>query len=234
MKKILYTFILTIFSAIVLFSCATTEEVPQDLGEDKPIVEEVQPKEEPMVEIQPIPEVEEVIDEEQLKEDSEVTLSFGDEEEILLEPEVETLTEDDLEYSRSIAQSTEEVSFDEFISDKEAILAIISELEQNQKTGDFDDWLQHLAQESKTYWSNAKNLEMISKMIPGNSATLRSIDEYFEKVYLPARKGYEVTEIRYHSQTEVQAVEVQGNSDLVIYDFSKQNGKWYLTLPKLK
>ncbi len=237
MKKIFDTLLLSIFSAVVLFSCATTEEVPQDFSEDKPIVEEIQPEpvtEEPIVELEPEIETEEIIDEDQLKEDSEVTLSFGGEEEILLEPEVETLTEDDLEYTRSIAGTTDEITFDEFKSDKEAILAIISELERNQKTGNINDWLKHLSQESKTYWSNSKNLEMISKMIPDNTTTLRSIDEYFKKVYLAAREGRKVTEIRYNSQTDVKAVEVQGNSDIIIYDFIKQNGKWFLALPKLK
>ena len=82
MKKIFYTLILTIFSAIVLFSCTTTEDVIQEPVIDKPIIEEIPAEVVPEVE----QEIEEpVIEGEQLKEDSEVTLRFGGEEEILLE-----------------------------------------------------------------------------------------------------------------------------------------------------
>ena len=232
MKKIFYALIFTIFSAIVFFSCTTTEKVIQEPIEDKPIVEEIPAKEEIIqeVEIETEPEIEG----DQLKEDSEVTLSFGGEEEILLEPEVETLTEVDLEYSRSIAGSTENISFDDFKSDKEEILAIIEELEKNKKTGDVDDWIKRLSRESLTYWSDKENLKIVSLLIPNNTKVLDSIDEYFKKVYLASREGREVSEIRYNSQTEVKAVEVQKNNDIVIYDFIKENDEWYLSIPKLK
>ncbi len=232
MKKIFYTLIFTIFSAVLFFSCATTEELQQEPIVDQPIIEEVSPEEVPEVEI--LPEIEEpLIEGEQLKEDSEVTLSFGGEEEILLEPEVGTLTEDDLEYTRSIAASTDDITFDAFKADKEAILAIIKELEQTKKTGDVKTWTKLISKDSYNYWSDKENLKLVSLLIPNNSAILRSIDDYFKRVYLPAREGYEVTEIRYNSETEVKAVEVQGNNDMVIYDFKKTNGSWYLSLPKI-
>ena len=208
-----------------MFSCATTDDITPEPLEVQPVVEVVEPEPEIIVE----PEVEG----EQLKEDSSVTLSFEGEEVILDEPSIEVLTEDDKEYSRSVAETTDAITYDDFKSDKEAILAIIDELEKNKKAGDVDAWSKMLHKESLEYWNNKDNLKKISKLIPNNSSVLHSIDEYFEKVYLPAREGYEVTEIRYKSQTNVAAVEVEGKNDIVIYNFLKENGKWFLSIPKL-
>ena len=45
--------------------------------------------------------------------------------------------------------------------------------------------------------------------------------------------GRNVNEIRYISRTEVKAVEVQDNKDIIYYEFEKIDNRWLVKLPTL-
>ena len=151
---------------------------------------------------------------------------------VVAEPTVQA--EDD-EYSRSVGGIS--VSRDTFAEDKETILRIISELDVIMKdpgsTKSYNAWVGYVDQESVDYWKLRKNLQKAEKRLPVKGIKLSSLQDYFENVFVPARRGREVSEIRYISDTYIKAIQVQGEQDIVYYYFNKINGRWMVHLPPI-
>ncbi len=166
-----------------------------------------------------------MVDEAQVEMTDDVKLQ-GDAEVILL-------NDAELEYSRSVAGLEGEISYDLFLADKNEILAIIQELDESMKNRDYQLWRSHLTPSSISYWSNKMNLQVLSTKLPGDDIILRDLPQYFTNMFIPSRIGRDVTEIRYNSTQEVKAVQVQGDTDIIYYDFVKENGKWLVSLPRL-
>jgi len=139
-------------------------------------------------------------------------------------------TDEEKEYERSIGDTG--VSLDTFTQDKNAILAIIRELAVVMKNYDYKSWLTYLDEESKTYWSRKPNLSAAQKKLPVKGLQLRTLEDYFKHVFVPARRGKEVTEIRYISDKNIKAVQVQEDVDIVYYNFNKINNVWKLHIPE--
>ncbi|WP_296325110.1 hypothetical protein [Treponema sp. UBA3813] len=151
---------------------------------------------------------------------------------VVAEPTVQA--EDD-EYSRSVGGIS--VSRDTFAEDKETILRIISELDVIMKdpgsTKSYNAWVGYVDQESVDYWKLRKNLQKAEKRLPVKGIKLSSLQDYFKNVFVPARRGREVSEIRYISDTYIKAIQVQGEQDIVYYYFNKINGRWMVHLPPI-
>ena len=62
---------------------------------------------------------------------------------------------------------------------------------------------------------------------------LKTLQDYFKYIFVPARQKSQITEIRYESDSYVKAVEVQEDQDLIYYFFKKINGKWLVHIPQL-
>ncbi len=138
------------------------------------------------------------------------------------------------EYSRSVsALGDKTVSFDDFQRDKTDILAVIADLDKSMKNRDYTLWRSYLTPGSISYWSNKLNLQVIATKLPKKGIALRSLGDYFTNVFIPSRMGRNVNEIRYISRTEVKAVEVQDNKDIIYYEFEKINNRWLVKLPTL-
>ena len=138
------------------------------------------------------------------------------------------------EYSRSVsALGDKTVSFDDFQRDKTDILAVIADLDKSMKNRDYALWRSYLTPGSISYWSNKLNLQVIATKLPKKGIVLRSLGDYFTNVFIPSRMGRNVNEIRYISRTEVKAVEVQDNKDIIYYEFEKINNRWLVKLPTL-
>ena len=138
------------------------------------------------------------------------------------------------EYSRSVsALGDKTVSFDDFQRDKTDILAVIADLDKSMKNRDYTLWRSYLTPGSISYWSNKLNLQVIATKLPKKGIVLRSLGDYFTNVFIPSRMGRNVNEIRYISRTEVKAVEVQDNKDIIYYEFEKINNRWLVKLPTL-
>jgi len=148
-----------------------------------------------------------------------------------IEPKVIEQMDTD-EFNRSTANLKEEISIDTFKADKLAILKIIKELNTIMIQNNFNAWKKYLSRDSLVYWSNPKNLKEVSKKLPIKGFELTSLEDYFNLIFIPARIGREVTEIRYISEDNVKAVQVQGNRDIIYYSFVKINEKWLLNLEK--
>src|SRR5574344_1411864 len=143
------------------------------------------------------------------------------------------LTEEDKEYARSTNQMTNTVTKEVFSEDKKEILDIIAKLDSIMKNYDYTSWITYVAEESRVYWENRKNLHKASTRLPVKGLQLNSLEDYFKFVFIQSRIGREVDEIRYISDKSVKAVQVKDDQDIVYYYFQKVDDKWQLHLPPL-
>ena len=202
-----FLFLLTLPISFLLFSCGSTPKVEE---------KEIQAPEEVIVQEDP----EEIID--------------NSDDVILIDEVVVDETEE--EYLRSInnLQAEEVVTKSEFEEDKAAILAIIEDLAEIMEEEDFNAWMNYISKDSKTYYSNPKNIRKAQKKLPDKTLQLYGIKDYFKHVFIPARKNRRVDEIRYISKSYVKAVQVKDDASIVVYYyFIKENGKWIVHIPEL-
>lgn len=150
--------------------------------------------------------------------------------EIPVEIVQEPLSQEDLEYNRSVTDLGVEVSKETFTEDKAEILEIIQKLDLIMKHKDYAAWLNYLTPESKSFWSNQQNLALVSQRLPIKNYRLKNLQDYFEKVFIPSRIGRVVDEIRYVSTTKVKAVQYTEQQDIIYYYFEKIDGRWFLHL----
>lgn len=145
-------------------------------------------------------------------------------------PVIEEQPAEDDEYSRSVGDV--QVSRDTFLDDKEKIIQIIKELDTIMKNLDYNSWLGYVEPASIDYWKLRRNLQKAEKRLPVKGIRLNDLNDYFKQVFVPARKGREVSEIRYISDSYIKAVQVRENQgDIVYYYFNKINNKWMIHLP---
>lgn len=228
---------LALFSIFLFISC---EPKKKDIPETEPQVSEAVEMPAPEVKpAEPEPVAEEPKKEEPVKEPE-----AAPEPEPAAEPEPEPVAEEpkkeepvkeaepEDEYSRSVGDIS--VSRDTFAEDKEKILKIISELDNVMKNFDYRSWLTYVDQESIDYWSRPANLRKAQNRLPVKGLKLTSLQDYFKYVFVPARKGRQVTEIRYISDTYIKAIEVGKEQDIVYYYFNKINGQWMVNIPPLE
>lgn len=202
-----FLFLLILPISFLLFSCGSTPKVEE---------KEIQAPEEVIVQEEP----EEIID---------------DSDDVILIDEV-VVDESEEEYLRSInnLQAEEIVTKSEFEEDKAAILAIIENLAEVMEEEDFNAWMNYISKDSKTYYSNPKNIRKAQKKLPDKTLQLYGIKDYFKHVFIPARKNRRVDEIRYISKSYVKAVQVKDDASIVVYYyFVKENGKWIVHIPEL-
>ena len=150
--------------------------------------------------------------------------------------------EDDLEYQRSINKIEGQiVSKETFNADKAAILKKISELNDIMAKKDYNSWLKYISEDSKKYWSNSYTLLKASEKLPKElkGLKLKNLNDYFNYVFIPSRKGRQIDEIRYNSAESVKAVQVTKSEEdnktkiTVYYNFVKEGGDWKVELPQM-
>ena len=148
----------------------------------------------------------------------------------------EIKTEEALAEDEEFSRSTQDVLItkETFYADKAAILQIISELSDVMAKHDFNAWLTYIEPESIEYWSSPRNLLQASKRLPYKNKRLNTLNDYFDLVFVPSRKGRQIDEIRYISVDSVKAVQMQEEQDIVYYNFIKMNGKWMVKIPPLQ
>lgn len=221
-----YYLFVFLFISLIIISCGTAKDLKEEAEISSPeIIEEIDQE----------PVDSDILDNDENSDD--LTDIVEDYEEYVDTDDVEFIEEEvfpEDEYLRSIEEITTEDSItqQEFSDDKAAILQIISELSVIIEDNDVNSWLTYLDPESKKYYSNPANLRKAQRKLPNKLILLKTIKDYFENVFIPARKASKVDEIRYISKTEVKAVEVkEDNSIVVYYYFKKIKDKWYVNLP---
>lgn len=135
------------------------------------------------------------------------------------------------EYSRSVGNLS--ISKDTFEADKKEIMAMISELSVIMKDKNYTKWLNYIDSETSSYWSKPANLKKAQARMPVKGIQLKTMQDYFKYIFVPARQKSKITEIRYESDIYVKAVEVQDDEDLIYYYFKKINGKWLVHIPAI-
>ena len=146
-------------------------------------------------------------------------------------PAEEDSTPIDEEYTRSVG--TVAVTKDKFVEDKTEILRLIEKLSGIMKAKDYRSWLDMLDDESKSYWTKPANLKKAQARLPVKGIKLKTMEDYFKYIFIPARQGRTITEIRYISDKYVKAIEMRDDVDYVYYYFNKVNERWMLHLPAL-
>lgn len=148
-------------------------------------------------------------------------------------------SEEDSEYRRSVG-TEKSISLDTFNADKAAIVKKIAELNVIMAKRDYNSWLKYIDPESQKYWSSPANLAKASEKLPKKmkGLKLRTLQDYFIYVFIPARNGRKIDEIRYSSADSIRAVQVSKNEDgtnniVVYYNFVRQDGDWKVYLPRL-
>ncbi len=222
-------FVAAAFALAGLFlSCGSSKVEPAAPVVEEPVVQETPLPPEPA----PVEPEESIPAEEELPVVEEPAPVL---EEAAPEPEL------DDEYSRSVG--TVSVSRDTFAEDKEAVLRIIKDLAEIMKDSasnkSYTAWLGYVDPDSRDYWKFRKNLQKAEKKLPIRGIKLQTLQDYFKHVFCPARRGREVTEIRYISDTYIKAVQVQKADKeknreeqvTVYYYFNKINGNWMVHLP---
>ncbi len=146
----------------------------------------------------------------------------------------------DEEYERSVSQMEgKAVDVDTFNKDKEAVLALIDVLNEVMKTENFGSWTKYLDNESYTYWSKKQNLQKAQKRLPVKGLKLDTLEDYFKYVFIPARQGNKMDEIRYETEKIVKVVQIRKDAegkyegDTVYYNLRKESGVWKLHLPQM-
>lgn len=213
---------LSIFITIIVFlavGCTATKSTPE-------VVEPVEPTLVPEQTEVPVIEPEPVIVPESAPEPVV-------EQEPVLPPKELTPEEEEFLRSTVALNGSGTVSMDTFTKDKKDILDIIDELAVIMKSSDYNKWLTYVSNESKTYWMNPRNLKEIEGRLPVKGLRISGLRDYFKYIFIPARSGHHVDEIRYVSDTVVKAVQAKDNRDVVYYTFEKIDGKWLLKLDTL-
>ena len=210
-KNFIFIFtLLSVLFSILIISCAGSPQSEE---------EEVLP---PVIAEAEEPEAIEVVEEVELDEDDSVVILDQDED------------DNEEEYLRSIADLDEPaaVSKKEFTDDKREILEIISELAIIMETKNTLSWLNFIDEESKEYYKNPVNLRKVQRKLPNKLIELKTIEDYFKFVFIPARKNSQIDEIRYISKTHVKAVQLREDMpDAIYYEFRKENNKWLIYIP---
>jgi len=137
----------------------------------------------------------------------------------------------DAEYQRS--KGNVDVSEEEFTNDKKQILITIAKLEAIMANMDYSGWYSYLDEESIEYWSKSVNLKRAAGRLPVKGLKLNSLSDYFKFVFVPARAGRTIDEIRYETKDTVKVVQFQEDTDTIYYNFNRIDGKWKLHLPAL-
>lgn len=137
----------------------------------------------------------------------------------------------DDEYARSVGNVA--VTKDRFVEDKAEILGIIEKLSTVMKEKNYGAWMNLLDEESISYWKQKQNLKKAQARLPIKGIQLRTMEDYFKYIFIPARQNRTITEIRYISDKYVKAIEMKESVDYVYYYFNKVDRKWMLHLPPL-
>lgn len=143
-------------------------------------------------------------------------------------------TEAQLEYERAIENlNGTQISMETYEMDKKIILQKIAELNTIMKDKNYKSWLNYIEQSSINYWSMKSNLSAVSKQLPVKGLNLRTLEDYFNFVFIPSRMGRRIDEIRYISSTSIKAVQVRNDETIVYYNFKKIDDEWLVELPRL-
>lgn len=217
MNRIKLCFLIQI--SILLFSCSSVASI--DEAKKTAIIEEVQKN--PDI---PIADLEQKVIE-IIEMPAETLLSEA--------PPSKGATAKISEYEKAIGSLVDvSVTEDQYQNDKKDILDCIDKLDVIMKNRDYASWLSYLSAESIQYWSDTRNLKLAAARLPIKNLQINNLRDYFIYIFIPARQGRVISEIRYISPDLVKAVQTIGESDIIYYHFLKSENQWKIHLDRLE
>ena len=143
-------------------------------------------------------------------------------------------TEAQLEYERAIENiNGTQISMETYEMDKKIILQKIAELNTIMKDKNYKSWLNYIEKSSIDYWSMKTNLSAVSKQLPVKGLNLKTLEDYFNFVFIPSRLVRIIDEIIFLSSTSIKAVQIRNDDTIVFYNFKKIDDQWQVELPRL-
>ncbi len=106
--------------------------------------------------------------------------------------------------------------------------AVINELNEIIRRGDFNRWLNFLTPQYVDTYSHPEVLARLSRqpLLVQNNIRLRSLRDYFQDVVRPSRAGARLDSLIFYSDTLVEAVTIFRGQGVILYLLRKVGDEW--------
>jgi len=118
-----------------------------------------------------------------------------------------------------------------FENTKTEMQLVVEELNKITLERNYNKWLTWLSDEYKQTYSDPAMLEKVSASLPTKGIKLKTLQDYFEYVFVPSRQNMRVDDIQFVSPTRVYVImEITPKSPAAIYILEKTTNGWKLVL----
>lgn len=119
-----------------------------------------------------------------------------------------------------------------YINTKSEIELVVDELNKITLDRDYSRWLTYTSDEYRSVFSNREVLDQVSASLPTKGIRLRSLQDYFNYVFVPSRQNMRVDDIQFVTPTRVYVImEIAPSQPAAIYILEKTSEGWKL-VPK--
>lgn len=119
-----------------------------------------------------------------------------------------------------------------FVTTKSEIEIVVDDLNKITLDRDYTRWLGYTSEEYRDVFSGRDVLDQVSASLPTKGVRLRTLQDYFNYVFVPSRQNMRVDDIQFVSPTRVYVImEIAPSSPAAIYILEKTPSGWKL-VPK--
>jgi len=119
-----------------------------------------------------------------------------------------------------------------FITTKSEIETVVDDLNKITTDRDYERWLGYTSEEYREVFSGRDVLDRVSASLPTKGVRLRTLQDYFNYVFVPSRQNMRVDDIQFVSPTRVYVImEITPSSPAAIYILENTPKGWKL-VPK--
>lgn len=113
---------------------------------------------------------------------------------------------------------------------KSEIEEVVKKLNDITAKKDYGRWRYWLSTEYKKEFSKPEVLNKASEGLPSNlkGKQLKSIEDFFYYVFVPARQNGRVDDIEYLTPTKVRVFKIEPKRTLIFYNLEKIDNRWLL------
>lgn len=119
-----------------------------------------------------------------------------------------------------------------YVNTKSEIELVVDDLNKITLDRDYTRWLAYTSDEYRSVFSGREVLDQVSASLPTKGIRLRSLQDYFNYVFVPSRQNMRVDDIQFVTPTRVYVImEITPSSPAAIYILEKTVEGWKL-VPK--
>lgn len=119
-----------------------------------------------------------------------------------------------------------------YVNTKSEIELVVDDLNRITLDRDYTRWLAYTSDEYRNVFSGREVLDQVSASLPTKGIRLRSLQDYFNYVFVPSRQNMRVDDIQFVTPTRVYVImEITPSSPAAIYILEKTAEGWKL-VPK--